>query len=410
MSTVLKLAWRSIWRNRRRTLISMSAAAVGLMLVMIYSGLIAGMLGDAKNQLGTSAMGHVEITAAGWRAKGQPSMAIADPDALIARLRLPAGSSVGHRVIARGLLTSARGSESAEVHGVDWASERRLAAYLDDVRSGALPAVDDARGILIGEEMAKRLKVEVGSKVRLMSQRADGEMGADLFRVRGIFHSASAAISQRRVLISASSARTFLGLGNVSHQLVIQLADASDADLLAATIGAALGKDYETVSYRQLLPILKTLEDLIRNVVFAAALFIYLLVGLGILNTSLMSVLERTREFGVMLALGTRPRRIISLVLAESFWIATLSVAAGGALGLFVTWWGSGHALIDFSKSIGESIDLGGAVVKAAFHTRFSLADALEATGFVYVMALFVGLYPAWRVSKLQPAEALRHT
>ncbi|HVE87471.1 MAG TPA: hypothetical protein VND93_31655, partial [Myxococcales bacterium] len=137
---MLRLAWRSIWRNRRRTLISMSAATFGLVLVIFYSSLMSAMVGDAKNQLDTTAMGHVEIFAAGYRQRPQASRAFRDPASVVRSLRLPPGSDAGYHVLARALASTAHGSEGVEVHGVDWANEVHLASYVTDLRAGAVPA------------------------------------------------------------------------------------------------------------------------------------------------------------------------------------------------------------------------------------------------------------------------------
>jgi ABC-type lipoprotein release transport system permease subunit len=407
---VLKLAWRDLWRNRRRTLISIGAAAFGLTMVILYTSLIEATIGDAKNQMDVAGLGHVEIYATGYRQKPQAAKAFRDPAAVIAGLSLPPGSDVSYRVLARALASSAHGSEGVEVHGVDWAAESHVAAYVDDLRAGALPAAGDPQGILVGEKLAQRLKLGVGSKLRLMASRADGEVGVNLFRVRGVFHSVSPAISQGRVLVSAAAAQELLGVEGAGHQIVIQLDQPAGADALAARLGTALGPGFESLSYGQLLPALKTMESLTGNMLFVAALFVYFLVGLGILNTALMSVLERTREFGVMMAVGTRPRRLVGLVLAESFWIATLGAAVGLALGLWLTWYGTGHAVLDMRRSVGEGMDLGGMTIRSVLHTRFSIPEGLKAATFVYLMALLVGLYPAWRVSRMRPADALRKT
>jgi len=409
MRALLTIAWRSIWRNRRRTLISMSAVSIGLLLVIFYGGMLDSVLGEAKEQLDNVGMGHVEITAPGWRAQHRPTDSIAAPATLLAGLDLPAGSEVGYRVIARGLVSSARSSEGVELQGVDWAQEEKLSLHVRDVRQGQRPAPGDERGILIGEKLAQRLKVEVGSKVRLMVQRADGELGAELYRVRGIFHSLSPAISQRRVMVSESSARALLGVGEIAHQIVIQLDRAADTDREAEHLRAKLGPRYEVLSYGDLIPMLRTMERLSDNIVLFAAVFIYGLVGLGILNTMLMSVLERTREFGVLRAIGTRPGRVVAQVLGESFWIGTLGAALGLAAGLTLTWYGSTHALIDIGGATGgEAIEYSGAVLRTAVKTRFSPGDALKAASLIYVMALLTAVYPAWKVARLSPAQALR--
>lgn len=406
MSTILTLAWRSIWRNRRRTLISMCAIGIGLMLVLVYGGLMAGILGDAATQLDNSGMGHVEIYRNGWRPKHTLGQVIEDPKDVLAKVSVPTGSELGYRVVSKGLATSAHGSEGVEILGVDFETEKALCAHVRDIVAGALPATEDLHGILIGERLAERLRVSIGGKVRLMAQRADGDVGLELFRVRGIFHAIAPTLSKRQVLVNAASAHELLGVSG-AHRIVIQLPRATDAVPVAEAAQKSLGADFEVVTYGQLVPILEKMEALTSNVVLVAALFVYALVGLGILNTAIMSIFERTREFGVMLSLGTRPRRLVLLVFAESFWIATLSVILGLAMGMSLTWYGSTHVLFDMSGS-GEAFEIGGAAMKTAMRTRFSLGDSVISAGLVYVMALVVGLYPAFAVSRLLPAEALR--
>ena len=410
MLATLKIAWRNIWRNRRRTLISMSAIGLGLALVVVYGGLIARMLGDAKTQLDNGGIGHVEVSAAGWRLHRSAKLLIPDVEAATAGLPLPVGAELSARLTSRGLLSSARSNQAVEVHGVDWPAERLVSQYLREVRQGAVPVPDDRQGILVGEELAERLQLAVGHKLRLMVQRTDGEMGAALFRVRGIFHSLSPGIGQRRVLISRAAAADLLGAEGGAHQLVIQIDRAAEANAVAAQLRDQLGPGFEVLTYAQLYPIFETMESLVNGAILVASAFVYFLVGLGILNTMLMSVLERTREFGVMQALGTRPMGVLLLVLAEAFWIATLSVVLGLALGLAVTWVGSRGVLLDFSEQMGEGIEYGGTVIRAAFLTEFSLRAALPAALYVYLMALLVALYPAWRVSRFTPVDARRAT
>jgi ABC-type lipoprotein release transport system permease subunit len=408
MRSLLTLAWRNLWRNRRRTFINLSAAGFGLFLLILYQGLIDSIMSDAKSQMSTTGMGHVEITAPGWRVKRSVGLAMESPQALLSRLELPPGSQAGARLSARGLASSAHGSQGVEVRGIDPVNEAKLAVYVSDLRDGAALSAEDAHGVLIGEKLAERLKVRVGQKLRLMVQRADGEMGADIFRVRGIFHSIAVPISRGQVLVSAGAARALFGLGDVAHQVVIQLERADDADGLAASLRGRLGPGYEVASYGDILPVLRAMEGLMAGMMLVMGGFVYLLVGLGIMNTMLMSVLERTREFGVMQALGNRPRQVVWLVLAEAFWVATLSVAIGLSLGLLATWFGAHYSVFDMGKSVGESMEIGGTVLKSSFHTRFSPLAALKAAAIVQVLTVLVGLYPAWRVSKMNPADALR--
>ena len=398
---IMKIAWRSIWRNRRRTLISMSAIGIGLTLVIFYSGVMAGVLGEATEQLDGTGMGHVEITAPKWRERRR----VADhlDAAVMSRLGLPASAEVGARVISRGLVSSARGAEGVELQGVDWAREAKLSEHVRAIREGTVPS--DDRGILIGDKLAQRLHVKLGAELRVMVQRADGERAVEVFHVRGIFHSLSPMIARSRVYVGQAAARSLLGIGDAAHQIVIQLDRAADANATAARLRARLGAGYSVKSYGELLPQLRAIEDYGDKIVWFVAIFVYFLVGLGILNTMLMSVLERTREFGVLRAIGTRPGRVVAQVLGESFWISTISVALGLALGIALTWYGSNHELMKIAS--GESIEYAGAVMRSGVKTKLSLHSAVVAAGLVYVMALLTALYPAWRVARLPPVEAL---
>ncbi len=404
--SALSMAWRNIWRNRRRTLISMSAIGIGLLLVIFYSGLIGGVLSDAKNQLDNGGMGHIEIFAKGFR----PKRAVNATMPVASTFQLPEGSEVGSRVVSRGLASSARGNEAVEVSGVEWQNERLLSAHLRAIREGAPPAEDDANGVLVGDHLAHRLGLKIGSKLRLMVQRADGEMGADLFRVRGIFHSIAQQIGLRQVYVSQGAARALVGLeGPVVHQVVIQLADPNAAEGIAARLQTELGDGFEVRSWGELMPVMKRMEALSTTLLYAVAAFVYFLVGLGVLNTMLMSVLERTREFGVLMALGTNASRLVQLVLAESFLIATISVIFGVAVGGWLTWHFS-HAGLHLMGAQSESVALGGMNLSSVFKTRFYAGDVAAAAALVYVMAMIVGLFPAVRIARMQPTEALRRT
>ncbi|HCF59841.1 MAG TPA: hypothetical protein DFS52_17840, partial [Myxococcales bacterium] len=311
------------------------------------------------------------------------------------------------RVVARALASGAHGAQGVTVLGVDPERELRLSKHFGDVRQGERLAPGDGRGVLVGEKLAEKLQLKVGHKLKLMVQGADGEMGVDVFRVRGIFHSIAAPLSRATVFVDAPAAQKLLGLGEVAHQLVVQLPDATQADEVKRAMEQRLGDRAEVVTYAELMPALLEIEQMTGTMTVVITLFVYLLVGLGIMNTMLMSVLERTRELGVMRALGERPRGIVALILAESFWIALLSVAAGLALGLAAVWAGADGSLLDFSKST-ESWEMAGTVLDARVRTAVAVRPTIEAAALVFVLTTLIGIYPAWRISKVEPAKALR--
>jgi ABC-type lipoprotein release transport system permease subunit len=404
----MRLGWRSIWRVPRRTVIDFSAAGIGLVLAILAFGMADGFTDQARSDVGNTGLGHVHLYAPGWRDEPEAGRALASPGALVEAARALPGAKASARVLAPALLATAWGNRDARVIGVDPEAEAQVSRFFHDVREGELLRAGDDRGILLGERLARRLKARVGAKVRVSAQGRDGELGAELFRVRGIFHGVAPSVSDGVAYTTRAAAARLLGLGDAAHQVVVELPAGADVDAAAASLRAKVGTGVEVVTYFELMPFLRKTLELTGQYVAILIGVVFLLVGMGILNTMLMSVLERTREFGVMMAVGTLPLRIVAQVLAEAFWIATLAVAGGLVLGLAVNWLFARHGILDYTESLGEAYEMGGAALSSVFKTRFSVARALEAAGIVWVLTALVGLYPAWRVSRLQPADALR--
>jgi len=404
----LWLAWRSLWRHARRTAFSMAAVGLGLLLAIAYIGLSDGMLKDASQRIDRTGLGHIQVHAAGFRDEQDPSLVLKDPDALVKRLTLPTGSKVSERVLSQGLLTTAWGSRGAEVLGVIPSAEAGVSEAIRDVVEGEGLKADDARGILLGETLAHRLKLKVGGKVRLTVQRADGELGAHLFRVRGIFKGVSPTLNAGLAYITLGAAQQLLGIGDAVHEIVVFLPDGNQADALVKTLRPEAGAGVEVLPLSEFLPFWKSMEQMMELMIWSIVIVVFLLVGLGILNVLLMSVLERTYEFGVLMAIGTKPQQVVLQVLFEGLWIACIAVTGGLALGLLVNWWGEAHGLLDYTGAIGSVYEAGGVAFSMKMHTAFSVPRALEASAVVWLLTVLVGVYPAWRVAKLHPADALR--
>lgn len=402
------LAWRSLWRHARRTVFCIAAAGLGLFFAIVYVGMTDGMVKDASDRVDRTGLGHVQLNAQGFRDEHDPAKKLEHPAQLVERLALPAEAKVSARVLTPALLTTAWGSRGVELLGVDPAAEATVCEAIRDVVEGEPLSASDARGILVGKAVAKRLKLKVGGRVRVTVQRPDGELGAELFRVRGLFGGVAASLNERLVYVTTGAAQELLGLGDAAHQLVVFLPDARQADPAAAAMRARAGPEVEVLSLTEFLPFWKNMQRLLDLIIFAIILVVYALVGLGILNVMLMSVLERTQEFGVLMAIGTRPRQVVLQVLFEGVWIATIAVAAGLALGLAVNAWGETHGLFDYTQDFGEVYETSGVAMSMKMYTVFSVPRALETAALVWVLTALVGVYPAWRVAKLRPSDALR--
>jgi ABC-type lipoprotein release transport system permease subunit len=367
-----------------------------------------GMLRDATARMDRTGLGHVQIHAPGYRKERDIALTVPEPEALAARRRLPPGAAISSRVIVPGLLGTAHGSRGAQIIGVDPTAEAGVALAIRDVVRGAGLEPDDGRGVLVGYKLADRLHLKVGRKVVVTAQALSGDVATSLLQVRGIFRGASPSVAASTAYVTTDTARRLIGAGDVAHEVVIFLPDSKRADAIAASLRRDAGGDLEVLSLGEFLPMMRDLERMMEGFIWALLVVVYILIGLGVLNTMLMSVMERTREFGVLMAVGTPPKQIVTQVLFEAAWIATIAGCAGLLLGLAVNAYGETHGLLDYSAELGEVYEMGGIAFDAHIHSVFSIPRALQATGFVWVLTILFAVYPAWRVTKLRPADAVR--
>lgn len=407
MTAAARLAWRSLRRHARRTAFCVLATGGGLFFAIAYLGLSDGMLKDAGERVDRTGLGHLQVSAKGFRDERDPALTVRAPRALLARLPVPPGSKTSARLVSAGLLTSAWGSRGVEVLGVDPAAEAAVSEAIRVVTQGAPLRVDDDHGVLVGAKLAERLRLAPGSSVRLTVQRPDGELGAERLRVRGIFGGPTASITGNVAYVTTTAAERILGVHEVAHELVVLLPEGRAADALASAWRPLVGPELEVLTLGDLVPMWKSVERLMDAFILAIILVIFAMVGLGILNVMLMSVLERTRELGVMMALGTQPRQVVAQVLWEGVWIATFGVIGGTVAGVVLNAYGEAYGLLDYSQDFGEVYEMSGMAISMKLRSALSVARALAAAGLVWVLTVLVGVYPAWRVARLRPVDAM---
>ena len=415
LSTMALLAWRNLWRHRRRTVITLASIAIGFGLAVLTIGFSDG----AHNSMIRNAIklgeGHVTVQPAGYLESPANDRYIADGRALQGRLNalgLPA--RVEPRITLQVLASTAANSVGAGLEGLNGADDERARMLRPQLIEGEWFEAGDARGVVIGDGMARKLKAKVGAKVVLMAGLQGGDSQAHLGRVRGIFDSKVDELDDFLVLADLALARQFLvgegadaTLGPVTRFAVFL----DDPDTLAATAGtlkqSVAGSDLVALDWREMMPQLVQFLfiDEAGNYVFL--LLILVLVVFGIVNTVLMSVLERTREFGLLRALGLGRRHLLGLVFFESLLLGLLAVACGWLLG------GGGHAWfgsagIDVTALIGENTAMMGTFMDPVIRTELSGARIWQLTWIIFAATLGSGIYPAIKASRVTPVQALR--
>jgi len=407
---IFKLALRNLFRNTRRTALTLAAIAVGLSLMLFTVNLQHGSY-ETMIRVGISSMaGHVVVQAEGYQDDKEPTLLVTDASAVVESLQASHPAAVvAPRIFLGGLLMSAGSSVGAAITGMDPQAEAQVQDLHEKLTDGEWLG-DDDREILIGSDMAESLEVELGDKLVYMGQHGSDEVLSRLFRVRGIVRTGSAQLDGRLAITHLSAAQELLGGGDVANMVTLHLDDPDQAFEAASQLEAALARpELDVRHWKDALPELFAIIQVDRSSGDVMLAIIGLIVAFGVLNTMMMSVLERTREFGVMLSLGMKPRQIAWLVLLEGLVLGLLGALGGLLLGLCFSWPIVEYGL-DYAELMGsETMESGGIVMDTlVFGAWDPVRMGLYFAGAV-IFCVCAAIYPAWSISKLRPVQALRH-
>jgi ABC-type lipoprotein release transport system permease subunit len=331
MKIFLSMAWRNIRRNLRRTLITLCAISFGLAAVIVFFGFTDGFHSQWVENTVKAYSGHIVIHSAGYRDDPEISNAIDGVDSVIQRIsEEEALSTYTTRVEIPGLASTAENSAAVFIRGIDTVRETGITGLDERVIEGEYLTRGVRGGLLLGHRLAKRLNAGIGDKVVLMIQAADGSLGAELFRLSGIFRMGSIDIDATQAVITIEDAQGIAVLGERVTGVAI-IVD-TPADVFPAE--ERLKKDleplgYEVFPWQEVMPALSEMIDLDNVFMYVILVIVLVVVSLGILNTMLMSIMERTREFGVMMALGTKPKHMVGLVMLESLLLGVIGSVMG---------------------------------------------------------------------------------
>ena len=404
---ILKMAWRNIGRNRRRSLLTISAIGLGLAVLLFHQSLVTGFQKKMIENSVRLHSGHIQIHREGYQRHKKVELMIKDPSSVASVLKGMKGVVFSKRVNFRGLVSSAENSSGIQVYGVDPDREERITVIRRKILEGGYLSGGDRRAILIGDMLAEDLGVGVGDKVVIMTQAVDGSLSAELFRVKGIFRTGSPIFDEGVGYITTKAAQDLLGMDGAVSEFVVLLEEGADLDGIMRALRASPAlKGLEVLSWKDLSPRLVQIIELQSAVLLIILIVIFSIVALGIVNTLLMSVMERVREFGIMMALGARPSHVVSLVLVEAFYLGILGLVAGVIIGFSVVYYFSaeGIDLSAFSEATATLLPVE-KVIYPAFNPRFTAISSAA----VVITSLLTSVYPAMRAARLKPAEALRH-
>ncbi len=399
------LAYRDLWRNPRRSQLTMLAVALGLALLMVMNGFIAGILEESLQNSIRLNTGHVQVRAAGYNEEElslRGSELLAEPEALAARAAALPGVRAAAPVLWAGAI-AATPADSARLrlYGIDTASP-----IYEPIRSamvaGEFLSADDRGGILIGDRLAASLGTGVGERVALTVVDADGQALEGIFTVRGAFATGIPSYDAAAVLMPLARAQAFTNSPRRASAVIIVLHRRADTAAVAAALGGPGLAVYTWEDLNRLL--LDTMQTGMAFYMILDAIVI-LVVAVILANTLLMSVFERIREMGILSALGMKGRQVMQMFLLE----ATLLGLAGLLLGALI-----GAAAVGYLAVVGIPIGAAAAVggsgvaISASVHARFVPGTFAALAAAMLGIILVAALYPAWYAARLEPVEALR--
>lgn len=408
MKIILKLAWRNLGRNRRRTALTVVTVALGLALLLITLGLGDGSHLQMIDNAVRMGSGHVLIQSRGYQAHGGVQRAL--PPGARSRVRAwieqlgpdSRVQNVVERVFASGLASSADGSTGVRIIGAEPGPENESSKFGEKLVEGEFLRAGAGDQAVIGSGVARKLRVGLGSKFVVLSQAAgSAELQSRLLRVRGILRTGMDDLDQSLAIIPLAAAQELLLLPDQVHQAAVFLEDVEASGALARRGRMDLPASVEVLDWAEAMP---ELTEFIRiddagNYVFNGIFL--LLIAFVVLNTLLMSALERKREYALLDALGLSPSGRFFMMFTEAVLLALLSTSVGLALGygahLYLE--SSGLPLDAFYEGEGE-LSAAGAVMDPVLYSRLSAERLVVSVSVIMLLTLILALVPAWRAGR----------
>lgn len=400
----LRLAWRNMLRNKRRTVIAGSAIGLGLASLIFTDALMIGMNRHLVQSGTDTFLGEGEIHREGFRGTLDVDLTIADPDGVVRKLEAsPIVKHYTRRVMTFAMIDSPANNEGVTLVGIDPATEPAM-SQIDEVIVEGQYLGHGEREIVIGSKLAELLEVELGDRVVLTASQAHtGDLAQELFRVSGIYHFNVKEMDRSMAFIPIDRARKMLGLGNDIHEIAISFTDPAYArDNTLPLWGELSAGGNEAVGWPTLLPQLDAAMALSSFSILIVAIILFAVVSLGIINTLFMSLYERMFEFGVLRAIGTRPLAVFRLVLSEAGALSLVSIVIGLLMSAFFL------VLVAKTGIDYTGLDYAGVTFREKIYPVAEVFQFVKYPLAVFFITIIVGLYPATYAARLTPARAMR--
>jgi putative ABC transport system permease protein len=400
----VKIAFRNMLRQKRRTALTLLTIFGGFTLSAVSIGWSDGTYSFIIRTFTQNRLGQIEVHRKGYLDRPSIYNRITDYRRIGHKLRQIEGVEAwAPRVYSAGL--ASLGNKTAGIHliGVEPDLEQETTAFNKNVRQGKPLSAKSSHQVLMGEGLTQILGAQIGDEIVLLTQAADGSIANDVFRLRGIVDTGDQAADRVDFYMTLADAQRFLVIDNDVHEIAVTVHNLKDVGVVTREIRSTLADpDLEVQPWQEIARSFYEAMKADQEGMWITLLVIVLIVAVGVLNTVLMSVLERRREYGLLKALGTRPVQIVKLVIEELFLIAIGGVILGAGVSLVVNWALSIHGI-----SLPTPITYGG-VDFSRMYTEINARSLYIPAITVVLSAILVGMVPAMKAAKTEPAEAMR--
>lgn len=416
-SLIWKLALRNVFRNRRRTLLTVFLIACGLAALMFTDAMVRGMTRSMVNIATGTVLGQAQVHRQGFRRNYDVDLFISGSDAVVQALRQdPAVAVAAPRVISGAMLASSENVAAAMVYGIDPLAEARLGKLQQAMVQGQYLDSTAPTQLLLGYKLAQLLEVELGDRVVLtVSQIHGGDLSQELFRVSGVFRFNDRMLDQNLAFISIPRAQQLLGMSAADaeaggrqigvHEIALRFNAATIPGFDWQRYNADWnGVTLETLLWDKLIPQLSGVLEMSNYSTLIVAGILFVLVSLGLINSMFMSIYERQYEFGVLLALGTRRSHLFWQIVCEGFLLGAISAALGVVLGGGLSYW---KAVTGFDYG---QLEMSGVTLQEPIYLILHWGQFTWMPLVIVLMSVTACLYPALHGARLQPTRAMRKT
>nr|CAA6826317.1 MAG: Unknown protein [uncultured Thiotrichaceae bacterium] len=420
------IAWRNIWRNPVRSILTISAIAGSLIAVILYSALMEGMTRQMVASTTEISTSHMQLHRKAFT-DDQDIYATLPLDYLTRLEQKFPALHIAPRLYAAGLASTEHSSNGVMIKAIDPQREVQVTRLLEHVRDGTADlgqqknttADYPIHKVVIGAQLAKNMNLSPGNELVLVTQAADGSIGNGLFQISAVLKPLEPNFDRMGVLMSIKAWQELIYLEDGFHELAIKLDDIEQLPAVQAQLDQALsefttaqsldelGGPLELRNWRQIVPVVADMLDMSSSLLLVIGAIIISLASLGLLNTQLMSIHERGHEFGILLSIGMKSRWLVLMVMLESLFLSLVSAIVGSLIGFGVYSWLAKDG-IDLSGSMPDGFDWAGIAMDPVMNLHLQTNHIITACLITLVVALIAALIPSWRMARLKPVEVMK--